>query len=581
MKDILKYGLSSFLLLGSLALFGQPFTLYPSSLPGAGRGEVSWADYDLDGDLDMALTGQGQGGTRLLVIYYNQEGVFLPSSFSFPGFEESDLSWGDYDNDNDLDLLVAGNMESGDRSRIFRNDGDGFIELDPGIIAVQNGDVCWVDIDGDADLDIFITGNWTAKIYYNDNGSFTPDSQGFGYFSSSAVDWGDYDNDGDPDLLINGDSGAGAVTKVFRNDAGSFIDIQASLPRLMAGTVHWVDYDNDGDLDLAISGFNDALEGEFHLMKNTEGNFSEVFTGINGFANGAADWGDYDNDGDLDMIMTGKANGCGAVVSGIYRNEGNDFFYKISDNFTTATRASLKWADLDNDGDLDFVVAGVDGSENPFTRIYLNSNNSNLFVGNTAPTEPTDLGAVVDGGDVYLSWGPSTDAQTPQGSLSYNLRIGTTSGGCDVVSPMANWENGFRKLPGIGNTSHQTYRAINELEPGDYYWSVQAIDQAFEGSAFSAEHSFTVITTAVVEKLDAIPEIKAGPNPFNDQILLTGLPAEETSEIALLDVRGKIHYTTIESSEMSIIPVPDLPAGIYLLMVRSTGRIDIRKIVKY
>jgi hypothetical protein len=91
-----------------------------------------------------------------------------------------------------------------------------------------------------------------------------------------------------------------------------------------------------------------------------------------------------------------------------------------------------------------------------------------------------------------LSWAPASDAETPVAGLSYNLSIGTTSAGLEVLPPMADLSNGFRLLPKMGNTQLKTSRTIKNLSPGKYYWRVQTIDNNFEGSDFTPLDSFYV-----------------------------------------------------------------------------------------
>jgi hypothetical protein len=105
------------------------------------------------------------------------------------------------------------------------------------------------------------------------------------------------------------------------------------------------------------------------------------------------------------------------------------------------------------------------------------------------PSAPSAL-TVLPG--AILSWSPGTDAQTTNAAgLTYNLRIGTNSGGAQIMSPLANLATGLRRVARIGNVCTSTRWRAN-LPPGTYYWSVQAIDAAFAGSAFAAESSFTI-----------------------------------------------------------------------------------------
>lgn len=545
----------------------QSFIETGDVIAGAGRGEISWCDYDNDHDLDVLVTGRGLGEERITLLYRNDNSLFMNAGVSFIPVEESMASWGDYDFDGDRDLLIAGNSENGDITLIYSNDGGSFTQIDPGIAGIQQGVVQWVDIDSDNDLDIFISGSWITEIYENEGGIFTDDGQDFGFFSSSAASFGDFDNDGDLDLLITGDSGAGAVSKIFKNESGVFIDSEISFTGLMAGTAEWVDYDSDGDLDAAISGFNDALEAQFCLYKNQDKQFEIIYTGIEGFALGSANWGDYDNDGDPDLLMSGKANGCGAIVSGIYRNDGNDFFYKISQEITTAIRCSLGWADYDNDGDLDFLISGLSYSDDPFTKIYLNLAGNNQFVVNTPPAAPDLLTTETEGDAVSLTWLAAYDDQTPSVGLSYNFRLGTSPGANDIVSPMADVADGYRRITGPGNAGQALSMYVVGLVPGTYFWSVQAIDQALEGSAFATEQSFTIIATKI-EEIE-IAAFRIYPNPVTDYLFIENIENVRPFDYIISDLTGKILHTGSSFESLTRIDVSALKPGVYLVTSRA------------
>jgi hypothetical protein len=91
-----------------------------------------------------------------------------------------------------------------------------------------------------------------------------------------------------------------------------------------------------------------------------------------------------------------------------------------------------------------------------------------------------------------LHWQPASDNQTASAGLTYNIRMGTTPGGGEIVSPMADPATGYRRIVAQGNVFHNTSWPIKNLQPGTYFWSVQAIDNNFSGSPFAPERSFTI-----------------------------------------------------------------------------------------
>src|ERR1019366_3853891 len=189
------------------------------------------------------------------------------------------------------------------------------------------------------------------------------------YNSSLAV--GDFDNDGRPDILLTGSTTSSTFTGVFRN-SGNFIfsNIGVNLSAARLGSVAWGDFDNDGRLDILISGTTSFS------IPPTSGAFTRV----------------YRNTG---------ASGQGA-------------FTNFPVNLPTNYSGTVTWADFDNDGKLDILLAGTDGVLDRFqlarsqTALFRNNNN----VSNTPPTAPTALVSTRSNNFVSLTWAKSTDAQT-------------------------------------------------------------------------------------------------------------------------------------------------------------------------
>ena len=422
---------------------------------------VAWADYDNDGDLDVLATGIARGGTNTTRLYENIGGAerFAPR-FDWPGVHMGDLDWGDYDNDGDYDFVVCGAAQDErpvcDLYENQTRSGGGFIRVDAGL-------------------------------------------DGLAY---SSVEWGDYDNDGDLDVLTTGVAEPQAfVTRIYRNNGnGTFSALDAGLKGLLYATAAWGDYDADGDLDILVNGARLTpffIEGQIKIYRNDNGVFSDVSSGLVGaFENdltrgryhGAAEWGDFNNDGRLDFFVTGAKDPRSPERGQVYRTAPNDQFLKVqNDRFDGGLFGSAFWGDYDDDGDLDLFVLG----EDPNDGLMIEALRNETPPFNTLPTAPDGLQAATQGNTVTLSWNPGSDAQTPAPGLSYNLRVGTTSGGVDVVSPMAT-ASGYRLVSRRGNAGHNTSWTLKNLPPGTYFWSVQALDSSFKGSPFAPEGTFTI-----------------------------------------------------------------------------------------
>jgi len=112
------------------------------------------------------------------------------------------------------------------------------------------------------------------------------------------------------------------------------------------------------------------------------------------------------------------------------------------------------WGDYDNDGRIDlFAGAGTN-------RLFKNM----TALSDTPPTAPGALASSAGSNWVVLSWHAATDAQTPSSGLSYNLRVGTAPGTADVVNPSADLTTGWRRVPQRGPIQSLTYK-LTSLPP--------------------------------------------------------------------------------------------------------------------
>ena len=464
---------------------------------------------------------------------------FVKDTNFSPGKILTACAWGDYDNDGDLDLAVgieySATMYDSHTTRIYTNNGNGtFTQLLE--VNMGGGDAVWFDYDRDGDLDLAVCGpgrQWIYKIviYQNNNGSFTNVQDILASDDiRAALDAGDYDNDGDPDLIFTGWGKyyGGAQTILFRNDIGTFNeDTGQDLAQYQGGEVAWGDYDNDGHLDLAINNniyrndngtlvLSQTVDGHcgdawgdydndgdldlaviyeyfdytdwvyiysISIYSNDEGtlDLATSLTGLKGAE--YACWGDYDNDGDLDLFAGGN----------VYRNDNGTF--TLIETLENCTGYRAAWGDYDGDGDLDLITS--DG-------IYRND----FVVGvNAQPSPPNVFDWSCADGVLTLKWEDGSDAETPEDGLYYNVRVGTNPGSDNIIS-------GIYGSPLFGNylrpkiSSTQLGVNFKVTQSATYYWSVQTIDTSLKKSNWSEEQSIYVdaMPPAAIDDLSASAE---------------------------------------------------------------------------
>ena len=396
-----------------------------------GGGAATFLDYDRDGDQDLyvingsTLEGFPPGEAPTNVLYRNNgDGTFTDVTQQAG---VGDTGWGmgcvaaDYDNDGRTDLYVT----NFGRNVLYRNNGDGtFTDAtqQAGVGDERWGTGCaFGDYDGDGDLDLYVANYVTfdinykpkhgreniwkgikvmygprglegaADIFYRNNGdgTFTDVTEEAGLVDHAkaygfTVLFGDYDNDGDQDIYVANDS---VPNYLYRNNGdGTFTDVA-----LVAGVGYsedgreqagmgavFGDYDNDGWLDVFVTNFSDDNNTLYHNDGN--GFFSEItfLTGLGEPSLPRVSWGteflDYNNDGYKDLfVATGHVypqvdrydfGTSYAQRNQLFENRKDGTFADVSDSvgeglIIRKVSRGAAFGDYDNDGDIDVLVLNL------------------------------------------------------------------------------------------------------------------------------------------------------------------------------------------------------------------------------
>ena len=357
---------------------------------GTAGGDAAFADINGDGDQDVLITGS-DGSEPLSILYSNGgAGNFTQvQGTPFTGVSSSSsVAFEDVDGDNDLDVLLTGSGQ-GSNSRVaalYTNDGEGmFTEvLDTPFQGVKKGTAVFSDINGDGDQDVLIAGDAGsffdfAQLYSNDGmGVFTalPDTP-FEGVSGSAAAFADVDADCDQDVLITGWTGSTRIAKLHLNDSeGNFSEAaDTQFEGVNRSALAFADVDGDGDQDLLLCGLTNTADYTTRLYLNDGGgSFAEATAqSFEGIRDGSLAFADVDSDNDLDLFIAGRDND-DAPFSRLYTNDGAGQFSEVLDiPFEAVRSASVAFADVDADGDPDLLLAGINSEEERVTNLYLNT----------------------------------------------------------------------------------------------------------------------------------------------------------------------------------------------------------------
>ncbi len=358
-------------------------------------GGGSWIDVNNDGFLDLFVAHGNDASQNNSLYLNNKNGGFIKirtGAIVNDGGTSIGSTWGDYDHDGMLDVFVTNRFNFG--NFLYRGQGDtAFTKISAGPIVTDiasSNSGSWVDVDNDGDLDLFAVNFGAQNFLYRNSGApdyaFVKIDTGLvltngGNAISGA--WADYDNDRDPDLFIaNGanendylltNSGQGSFTREILTDARSTLGAS------------WGDYDNDGDLDLFATNFLNQNNMLYRNNGAPDFVLIRVDTGIvanDGGSSVGSAWGDYDNDGDLDLFVSNDRAGGGSGRNFLYENSGPPHYSFVKMTAGEAVNDignsfGCSWADYDRDGDLDLFVANRLNQKN---FLYRNQGNSNHWI---------------------------------------------------------------------------------------------------------------------------------------------------------------------------------------------------------
>lgn len=360
-------------------------------------GGVSFADFDNDGWDD--ITYASENGVDLY-FFKNTNGVF--NLVTFNGISNTSKAkqviWVDYDNDGDKDFFVTA-IEG--KNAFYSNDGEmNFTDISSTIGIFQTDlftyGASFGDIDNDGDLDLFISNRSPEDhnyLYRNDSGIYVDitGTSGIsleGQLSFCSIFF-DYDKDGLQDIYVSNDKEEN-INRLYKNlGDGVFQDVSESSNAgvdVSAMSTTLGDFNNDGWFDIYITNtpFSQvsSIQGNVLLKNNGDGTFTNVATET-GTSFDSVGWGsvflDADNDGLLDIYVSSSENGNGSLISSAFYHQQDDETFMIPQDigFNTDLRESYTNAigDINNDGKPEIVVGNDTDNNFLWQNNTLNENN--------------------------------------------------------------------------------------------------------------------------------------------------------------------------------------------------------------
>ena len=305
--------------------------------PGTRRGGAAdFGDVNGDGTPDLVKAfDDPNSGLRTTVYLGNGDGTFDEATGAdLTGVENGAVRVTDVNSDGNDDVIVTGDTDGDQFSEspsttLYLSDGDGTFTTpgSSGLTDLNGDDVAVGTVDGDSNLDVVIVGGSDAELYLgNGDGTFREDTPfTFPSVDNGSAAIGDVTGDGAADVLIAGSEFGTPVTTLFAgNGDGTFSESSASFLGIETGTAGVVDANGDGNPDVFVSGNASAsstLPQTRLYLGDGSGGFSVAGAGIEGVRFAPVAFGDYDGDGDADLVLPSLG---GTEAGPLYQNLGQE-----------------------------------------------------------------------------------------------------------------------------------------------------------------------------------------------------------------------------------------------------------------
>lgn len=534
-------------------------------------GGVSFADFDNDGWDD--ITYASENGVDLY-FFKNNNGVY--NLVTFNGISNTSKAkqviWVDYDNDGDKDFFVTA-IEG--KNAFYSNDGEmNFTDISSTIGIFQTDlftyGASFGDIDNDGDLDLFISNRSPEDhnyLYRNDSGIYVDITSTSGISLEGQLSFCsiffDYDKDGLQDIYVSNDKEEN-INRLYKNlGDGVFQDVSDSSNAgvdVSAMSTTLGDFNNDGWFDIYITNtpFSQvsSIQGNVLLKNNGDGTFTNVATET-GTSFDSVGWGavflDADNDGLLDIYVSSSENGNGSLISSAFYHQQTDETFIIPQDigFNIDLRESYSNAigDINNDGKPEIVVGN--DTENNFLWQNNTSNENNWL--------KVKLEGVVSNKDGI----GNTIEINVNGESQYRY----TLAGEGYLS-----QNSFYEFFGTGLSNIVDYLKVT--------WTATGVTETFTN--IEANQSITIKegigilsnNNYVIEDLLSIY-----PNPSNDGIFKLSVKNNESHTLKVYDLSGRLIVKIKNIKDNDEFSLNYCKKGIYIANLSSSQKNSIIKLV--
>jgi gliding motility-associated-like protein len=427
--------------------------------------QAEWVAIDPDTLLDVIVTGESEGQLKLYAVRNHGADSLGQAATQMTGFANGHFQLGDWNGDNRIDVLIAGTTLVGTPAIfVFQNNGDFTFTKVTTKLAEHAGNFRLADLDQDGRQDLVTYNTTYLRMHQNLSNRMEKVYDTAGVIRDVSLF--DYNRDGRVDLAISGVNGNKKAVTMLLMNKGSFQFEVAVLLKGIDGRLSAHDQNKDGLFDLVAAGKDTTSMNFYHAWHNlTTGwtitsmemapDHANLFTG------------DLNSDGKSDVLIDGWLNSKRTnylLDSGLHRID-----------LDTSHLVLQRPGDFDRDGDLD-VLHLIDSANITWLKVLENRTKQT----NLRPSVPQNAFAISAFDRTFLFWQAPEDDHTASSSLTYDVWLG--NGTSTLITPTFSLANGRRSVVQHGNAGTNNSVAVRGLTDDRYYYFVQSIDNAYNGS---------------------------------------------------------------------------------------------------